>query len=65
MKVLITPIAILSACLLQACSTTSSAPESMQDNVKASLDQPSSIKPQTFIMRGEVVVGSDTRTDVR
>ena len=62
MKVLITPIAILSACLLQACSTTSSTPESMQDSVKASLDQPSSIKPQTFIMRGEVVVGSDTRT---
>nr|QIH43279.1 hypothetical protein G5S32_14300 [Vibrio ziniensis] len=62
MKVLITPIAILAIGLLPACSTTSSAPQSQLNSVKASLDQPLSIKPQTFMVRGEVVIGNDTRT---
>ena len=36
--------------------------EPEQDIVKASLDQPDSIKPQTFILRGEVVAGSEVRS---
>ncbi len=63
MKGLINLIAILSACLLQACSTTpDTQPQPEQDIVKASLDQPDSIKPQTFILRGEVVAGSEVRS---
>ncbi len=61
MKALLYPVTILSVCLLQACSTSSTTqPE--QDIVKASLDQPDSIKPQTFMLRGEVVVGHEVRT---
>lgn len=61
MKALFYPMTILSACLLQACSTSPNS-QPVQDNVKASLDQPDSIKPQTFVLRGEVVVGHEVRT---
>ncbi len=61
MKALLYPVIVLSACLLQACSTSPThQPE--QDTVKASLDQPDSIKPQTFMIRGEVVIGNEVRT---
>ncbi|EGU36197.1 putative lipoprotein [Vibrio ichthyoenteri ATCC 700023] len=62
MKALKTPVAIASLLALQACSVfdTSPALTSAQTNqVKASLDQPNSIKPQTFIMRGEVILGHE------
>ncbi len=61
MKALLYPITILSACLLQACSSSPTT-QSEQDTVKASLDQPDSIKPQTFLIRGEVVIGTEVRT---
>ncbi len=64
MQVLKATIAILTACLLQACSTSSTVSNQgdKQDSVNASLDQPSTIKAQTFILRGSVVVGHDTKT---
>ncbi len=61
MKALIYPTTILSVCLLQACSTSPTT-QLEQDTVKASLDQPDSIKPQTFLIRGEVVIGHEVRT---
>lgn len=54
----------LSLLTLQACSTleiNSSQTESDQSAL-ASLDKPASIQPQTFVMRGEVVLGHEVRS---
>lgn len=62
MKALRNPVAIASLLALQACSIFDASPalESTQTTpAKASLDQPNSIKPQTFIMRGEVILGHE------
>lgn len=61
MKAMLYPTTILSACLLQACSTSPTT-QPKQDTVKASLDQPSSIQAQTFLVRGEAVIGHEVRT---
>ncbi|MCY9805273.1 hypothetical protein OTK51_17760 [Vibrio scophthalmi] len=62
MKALRTPVAIASLLALQACSmfdTSSELASAQTQQANASLDQPNSIKPQTFIMRGEVILGHE------
>lgn len=62
MKALRTPAAIASLMALQACSMFNASPEldpTKSHASNASLDQPSSIKPQSFIMRGEVILGHE------
>ncbi|NOH96481.1 hypothetical protein [Vibrio sp. 99-70-13A1] len=61
MKAFKNPATWLAILALQGCST---APEVMTEPElpPATLDEPKSIQPQTFIMRGQVVVGHETRT---
>ena len=63
MKALRNPVALITLLTLQACST--SAPTTNQpviDAPLASLDKPSSVNPQTFILRGEIVLGHEVRS---
>lgn len=63
MKALRNPVAIVTLLALQACSTsTQQSSESIPTAPTASLDKPASIQPQTFIMRGEVILGHEVRT---
>ncbi|WP_394128383.1 COG3650 family protein [Vibrio hepatarius] len=63
MKALRNPVAIVTLLALQACSiSTQPSSESTSTAPAASLDKPATIKPQTFIMRGEVVLGHEVRT---
>lgn len=63
MKALRNPVAIVTLLALQACSiSTQPNSESTSIAPAASLDKPAIIKPQTFIMRGEVVLGHEVRT---
>ncbi|OXX39305.1 hypothetical protein B9J90_01275 [Vibrio sp. V09_P4A23P171] len=60
MKVLHCSALLLTTLMLQACATkNASLPPAVP---MASLDKPSSIKAQPFIMRGEVVVGHEAQT---
>ncbi|MDN3615523.1 COG3650 family protein [Vibrio gallaecicus] len=61
MKAFKNPATWLAILALQGCS---SAPEVVTEPElpPATLDEPKSIQPQTFIMRGQVVVGHETRT---
>lgn len=63
MKALRNPAAILALLALQACSTsTTSTPSSTSEAAQARLDKPDSIQPQTFVIRGEVVLGHEVRS---
>lgn len=63
MKALRTPAAVVTALLLQACSTTgTSQSPAPVEHPEASLDQPASIQPQRFVLRGQVVVGPEVRS---
>jgi len=63
MKALRNPVAVMTLLALQACSTsTQQSSESTSTIPAASLDKPASIKPQTFIMRGEVILGHEVRS---
>ncbi|MDN3608770.1 COG3650 family protein [Vibrio ostreicida] len=60
MKVTRNPAALVSLLALQACTNLGSSPDKQAAHV--SLHQPSSIKPQTFILRGNVVIGQEARS---
>ncbi|MGD8174046.1 COG3650 family protein [Vibrio sp. TRT 21S02] len=60
MKALRSPVAVLTMLALQACSTSTPVTESAPV-VNATLDNPETIQPQTFVMRGEVVLGHEVR----
>lgn len=62
MKALISPVAILSLLSLYGCSSSAPEPQQAPDLPVASLDNPTSITPQSFTLRGEVVVGHEART---
>ncbi|WP_417870542.1 COG3650 family protein [Vibrio furnissii] len=62
MKALRTPAAILTALALQACSSTPGPQPTPAEPPKASLDQPASIQPQPFVVRGQVVIGPEVRS---
>ncbi|MFY2510311.1 COG3650 family protein [Vibrio pectenicida] len=59
MKALRNPVVLTIALLLQACSSFQSSPPSAP---LASLSNPSSIQPQSFVIRGEVVLGKEVRS---
>ena len=61
MKVMKNPVTWLVAFALQGCVTVPDAPQK-PELPPATLDEPLSIQPQTFIMRGQVVVGHESRT---
>ncbi|MFA0194405.1 COG3650 family protein [Vibrio artabrorum] len=61
MQVIKNPVIWLVAFALQGCVTAPEAPKKPQ-RPPATLDKPQSIQPQTFIMRGQVVVGHESRT---
>ena len=62
MKVLKNPAVWLTAIALTGCSQTQQSPSEPETSTAASLDTPSTIQPQTFIMRGQVIVGHESRT---
>ncbi|MEZ9856487.1 hypothetical protein AB4347_21025, partial [Vibrio breoganii] len=61
MKVMKNPVTWLVAFALQGCVTAPDTPQ-QPEQPPATLDEPQSIQPQTFIMRGQVVVGHESRT---
>ncbi|OCH53688.1 hypothetical protein [Vibrio sp. ZF57] len=61
MKVMKNPVTWLVAFALQGCVTAPDTPQ-QPELPPANLDEPLSIQPQTFIMRGQVVVGHESRT---
>ncbi|MGL6262078.1 COG3650 family protein [Vibrio sp. WXL210] len=63
MKALRSPLALSTLVLIQACSTapSSDTQEVSVAPIMASLDAPETIAPQPFIIRGEVVLGHETR----
>jgi len=58
MKALQNPVALVTLLALQACSTAQ-VEQSSTTQVQASLDKPASVKPQTFVMRGQIVLGHE------
>ncbi|MBW3698552.1 hypothetical protein EK599_23030 [Vibrio sp. T187] len=62
MKALKNPVTWLALLALQGCTNTESLPPQQDATPVASLDQPKSIQPQTFVVRGQAVVGHETRT---
>jgi len=62
MKALRNPAVAITLLALQACSTSTTIDDNAPQAVKARLDKPDTIKPQTFVMRGEVVVGHEVRS---
>lgn len=65
MKALTTPVMLVSLLTLQACSMVSdeaAQPTTETSVTVASLEQPNTIKPQTFVMRGEVVLGHEAQS---
>lgn len=61
MKAYQIPMALAAIFALQACTSVDNKDQQPQ-SIPATLDQPTSIAPQTFIMRGEVVVGHEARS---
>ena len=61
MKIMKNPVAWLAAFALQGCVTAPETPQ-QPEVPPATLDEPLSVQPQTFIMRGQVVVGHESRT---
>ncbi|MEZ8885193.1 hypothetical protein FCV60_21920 [Vibrio sp. F13] len=61
MKVMKNPVTWLVAFALQGCVTAPDTPQ-QPEQPPANLDEPLSIQPKTFIMRGQVVVGHESRT---
>ncbi|KZX57660.1 hypothetical protein A3712_22870, partial [Vibrio sp. HI00D65] len=61
MKVMKNPVTWLAAFALQGCVTAPETPQ-QPEVPPATLDEPLSVQPQTFIMRGQVVVGHESRT---
>ncbi len=61
MKALKNPVTWLAILAVQGCSTATTQ-EKVTQAPTASLDVPQSIRPQTFIVRGQAVVGHETRT---
>ncbi|PMG47835.1 hypothetical protein BCU90_10570 [Vibrio lentus] len=61
MKVMKNPVTWLVAFALQGCVSAPDTPQ-QPELPPATLDEPLSIQPQTFIMRGQVVVGHESRT---
>lgn len=62
MKQLTRPAALFALLAIQACSSTPPEQSEVTPNperTQATLDNPASIKMQTFILRGEVVLGPD------
>ncbi|AEX23476.1 COG3650 family protein [Vibrio sp. EJY3] len=62
MKALKNPVALATLLVLQACS--SQLPENGNEEITtppASLDKPETIQPQTFMLRGEVVIGHESQ----
>ncbi|MCF7484064.1 hypothetical protein L3V31_20435 [Vibrio sp. J1-1] len=62
MKALKNPVALATLLVLQACS--SQLPENGNKEITtppASLDKPDTIQPQTFMLRGEVVIGHESQ----
>ncbi|TMX37508.1 hypothetical protein [Vibrio sp. Hep-1b-8] len=63
MKALRNPAAVMTLLTLSACSTFDSQQvTSTPTTPKASLDNPASIQAQTFVMRGEVILGHEVRS---
>lgn len=64
MKALKTPVTLITLLALQACSIIDSNPLSPKEMPisMANLDQPKSVKAQTFMMRGEVILGHEVRS---
>lgn len=63
MKALRNPAAVMTLLALTACSTFDSLQESSTPSTaKASLDNPASVQAQTFVMRGEVILGHEVRS---
>lgn len=62
MKALQNPAMLASLLAIQACSTTAIKQESSTVKPQATLDNPSSVKPQTFVMRGQIVLGPEVRS---
>ncbi|MEF1172485.1 hypothetical protein [Vibrio sinaloensis] len=58
MKALQNPVALATLLTLQACSMSATTPETPPQPT-ATLSNPTSIKPQTFVMRGQVVLGHE------
>ncbi|MFN3019103.1 COG3650 family protein [Vibrio coralliilyticus] len=63
MKALRNPVAVTTLLALQACSGFQSGSEQAH-TPQATLNDPSSVKPQTFVMRGEVILGHEVRSIV-
>ncbi|MDA0120549.1 COG3650 family protein [Vibrio sp. T11.5] len=63
MKALRNPVTVTTLLALQACAGFQSGPEQAH-SPQATLSDPSSIKPQTFVMRGEVILGHEVRSIV-
>jgi hypothetical protein len=63
MKALRNPVALITLLALQACSMMPWTDDSVHDKIDiASLDNPSSIQPQIFNLRGHVVNGHEVST---
>ncbi|MGF1698609.1 hypothetical protein L4C54_23510 [Vibrio lamellibrachiae] len=58
MKVFGRSTLLISLLALQACSTSTTSTQSVE-SVNATLDKPETIQPQTFVLRGEVVIGHE------
>ncbi len=57
------PLAVAPLILLQACSSfNSESPQSAPQVPSAELSRPETITPQTYVMRGQAIIGHETRT---
>lgn len=61
MKLLRNPVTLLVAMALQACSTTQPH-ATIPQSEPATLDNPSSIAPQSFLLRGQIVVSDQVQS---
>lgn len=62
MKALQNPVALATLLALQACSSSTTNVETPPAEPQATLDQPKSVVAQTFVMRGQVVLGNEVRS---
>lgn len=61
MKLLKHSALLISLAALQACSSQSGSTIEAEEN-KASLNQPETIQPQTFVLRGQVIIGHEVNS---